>query len=131
MPWVEIFAVFIVCHLVGDFALQTAWQAHHKFGGLGADPTARRALFSHVGTYTLAFVPAFVWLADETGAALLVALAAILIVTHLVVDDGRLLHAYIRRVKRTEPRNNPIVTVAVDQMFHVVILFGMALLGVT
>jgi hypothetical protein len=27
MPWVEVFVVFFVSHLVGDFALQTEWQA--------------------------------------------------------------------------------------------------------
>ena len=27
MPWVEVFAVFIVAHLAGDFLLQTDWQA--------------------------------------------------------------------------------------------------------
>jgi Protein of unknown function (DUF3307) len=129
MPWVEVFAVFIVSHLVGDFAMQTEWQARNKFGGLGSDRTARRALLTHVGTYSLAFIPALVWLADESG-ALLAALAAILVLGHLVEDDGRLLHWYIRRIKRTDPIRNPVVTVAVDQMFHVVTLFGLALLAV-
>ena len=65
MIWVEVLVVFLVCHLVGDFALQTEWQAQHKRDGLGGDPTARRALLAHVSTYTLAFVPAFVWLLAE------------------------------------------------------------------
>ena len=129
MPWVEVFAVFIVSHLVGDFAMQTEWQARHKFGGLGVDPTARRALFVHVGTYVLAFIPAFIWLGYEIG-ALVAALAAILVASHLVVDDGRLVHSYMHRVKHTDPVKNPLVTVAVDQMFHVVIVFGLALLAV-
>jgi hypothetical protein len=29
MPWVEIFAVFVVSHLVGDYLIQTDWQALH------------------------------------------------------------------------------------------------------
>ena len=58
MLWVEAFLLFAVSHLVGDFILQTDWQAHHKHGGLGRNPTSRRALISHVATYTLAFVPA-------------------------------------------------------------------------
>jgi Protein of unknown function (DUF3307) len=129
MPWVEVFAVFIVCHLVGDFGFQTEWQARNKFGGLGNDRTARRALLTHVATYALAFIPAVVWLADESG-AILAAVAAILVVGHLVEDDGRLLRWYIRRIKRTDPVRNPVVTVAVDQMFHVLTLFGLALLAV-
>jgi hypothetical protein len=127
--WVEVFAVFVVCHLIGDFALQTEWQACHKGHGLGADPTARRALLAHVGVYTLVFVPAFVWLGDDVG-GLVAALAAILFATHLIVDDGRLLQAYTRRVKRVDLREQPAVRLAVDQTFHLVLLFGLALLAV-
>ncbi|MGH2802932.1 MAG: hypothetical protein ACRDL4_07785, partial [Thermoleophilaceae bacterium] len=68
MPWVEVFAAFVVCHLVGDYLLQTDWQARHKRGGLGPDPQSRRALASHIASYTLAFVPALVWLSDDIGA---------------------------------------------------------------
>ena len=52
MIWVEVLVVFLVSHLVGDFALQTEWQAQNKRDGLGGDPTARRALLAHVLTYT-------------------------------------------------------------------------------
>jgi hypothetical protein len=126
MPWVEVFAVFLVCHLVGDYLLQTDWQAANKRGGLGGDPEARRALLSHVATYTLAFVPAFVWLAGEAGAEL-IAVAAAIFVTHAVQDDGRLLTAYIARVKGPDAVANRSVAVAVDQSFHVLALFVMAL----
>ncbi len=129
MIWVEVFAVFIVSHLVGDFALQTEWQATHKRGGLGRIPTARRALLAHVSIYTLAFVPSLIWLADEIG-ALVVVLAALLFVTHAIQDDGRLLDGYLRRVKHTEPLKHPVVTMALDQTLHVLLLFGLALLAV-
>ncbi len=129
MSWVEVFGVFLVCHLVGDYALQTEWQARHKFAGLGRDPQARRALLTHVFVYTVAFAPAFVWLWQESG-ALVLALAALLFTTHVAEDDGRLLHGYMRRVKHTDPGAHPMVTVAVDQTFHVVVLFGLALLAV-
>ncbi len=126
MEWTEAFVVFFVSHLVGDFAIQTEWQAQHKRRGLGSDPTARRALFAHVTTYTLAFVPAFVWLWGEVGAGVL-ALAAVLFATHLVQDDGRLLNRYLVHVKRTNPGDHPAVLAAVDQTLHVVVLFGLAL----
>ena len=48
--------------------------------------------------------------------------------THLVQDDGRLLDRYILHVKRTNPANHPALRVAVDQTFHVVVLFGLAVL---
>lgn len=126
MPWVEVFAAFVVCHLVGDYLLQTDWQALNKRGGLGPDPLARRALFSHIVTYTLAFVPALVWLADDIG-AWAIATAALIAVPHWVQDDGRLLAAYIVRVKHTDPRANPSIAAAADQTFHFVALFLTAL----
>ena len=128
MPWVEIFAVFAVCHMVGDFALQTEWQAQHKRGGLGPDPVARRALVTHVAIYTLAFVPAFVWLWDSIGAGTL-AVAAVIFGTHLVQDDGRLVNAYMHAVKHTTAEERPLVAVMVDQTFHGLLLFAVALVA--
>jgi hypothetical protein len=128
MPWVEIFAVFVVSHLVGDFLLQTDWQAKHKHGGLGRDPVARRALISHVTTYTLAFVPAFIWLGPHLDADL-IAVVALVALPHLVQDDGRLLAVYVRRVKHTADRPSELLSVAVDQSFHMVVLLLVALLA--
>jgi hypothetical protein len=129
--WVEVLVVFLVCHLVGDFGLQTEWQAQHKREGLGRDPVARRALVAHVTTYTLAFVPAFVWLlTEDVSAALVAAIAVLIFVTHLIQDDGRLLDRYIRRVKHTEAASHPTVAAALDQTFHVVVLFGLSILAV-
>jgi hypothetical protein len=98
VSWVEIFAVFVVSHVLGDYLLQTDWQATHKRGGLGRDPTARKALLTHVASYTLAFVPAGIWLADDLGAGGLALLALGIYVPHMIQDDGRLLSAYIHRV---------------------------------
>ena len=44
MSWVSVLAGFLVAHMVGDYLLQTDWQARHKRGGLGGDAVARRAL---------------------------------------------------------------------------------------
>ena len=44
MSWVSVFAGFLVAHMVGDYLLQTDWQARHKRGGLqrpGRPPPAR------------------------------------------------------------------------------------------
>jgi hypothetical protein len=126
--WEEVFAVFVVCHLTGDFLLQTDWQATHKHGGLSGDSNARRALYSHVAIYTLVFVPAVVWVAAHKSALALALLAAIF-VPHLVQDDTRVLMAWNRKVKhRALPPGDPVY-MAVDQAFHVVFLFGTALLA--
>jgi hypothetical protein len=125
VSWVEIFAVFVVSHLVGDYLLQTDWQARHKRGGLGADPVRRRALTSHVGTYTLAFAPALVWMADELHAGVAWVAVAIF-VPHLIQDDGRLLTWFVYRVKGCDDQTAPEVFKMVDQSFHVLALFGLA-----
>ena len=129
MEWFEVFAVFLVSHLVGDYLLQTDWQAVHKHRGLGPDPVARRALFSHVASYTIAFVPALIWLADDLRALAVVAVAAGIAIPHLVQDDGRLLALYVSRVKGCDIAAFPLVGAAVDQTLHIVALFGLALLA--
>ena len=117
-----------VSHAVGDFVLQTEWQATRKHGGLGSDPEARRALLSHVFTYSLAMVPGFVWLATEIGWSV-VLVAFVVLGSHLVQDDGRLLFAYMRRVKKADPLKYPQLAILVDQSVHVTILFLAALLA--
>jgi hypothetical protein len=127
MPWVEIFAVFIVSHLVGDFLLQTNVQATHKRGGLGAGGESARGLLSHTLTYTLAFVPALVWLAGDLGALETIGVALLIALPHMLQDDGRLLDAYMRRVKGVDPKPGGLL-IAVDQSWHVLALFLVALL---
>ena len=127
MEWTEVFLVFVVSHLVGDYLLQTDWQAVNKRGGLGPNRESRRALFSHVFTYTLAFGPALVWIGEEIGAAWGLAFAVVIFVPHLVQDDGRLLTSYMRSVKQNRGTRNDMLFMAVDQSFHAVMLFVTAL----
>lgn len=128
MPWVELFAVLAVSHMVGDFVLQTGWQAQNKHGGLGGNPVARRALFTHVLVYTLAFLPALIWIADDVGTGSALATAGLVAGPHLVQDDGRVLRAYMLAVKRTDPEVETYVGVMVDQSLHYVVLLLIALL---
>ena len=129
MPWVEIFAVFIVSHLVGDFLLQTDVQAMHKRGGLGGNGISPRSLLSHTLTYTLAFVPALIWLAGDLGLLETIGVALLIAVPHMVQDDGRLLDFYMRRVKGVGDPKPGGLLIAVDQSFHLVALFLVALLA--
>ena len=128
MAWVEVFSVFLVCHLVGDYLVQTDWQAAHKRGGLGPNMESRRALLAHITTYTLAFVPALIWLADEIG-AWVIGVAALIALPHMVQDDGRLLERYIAFIKGEPATRNAAVVAVVDQTFHIVVLFMIALLA--
>ncbi len=127
MPSVEVFAVFVVCHLVGDFALQTDWQAVNKHGGLArGNAVGRSALLRHGASYILAFVPCLIWIAGALSWAVL-AVAAAAVVPHVLQDDGRLLGAYMRRVKGVEPSAIPFVALGLDQTVHIVALLLLAI----
>ncbi len=129
MLWVEVFVAFVVLHLVGDFLLQTNWQALHKRGGLGRDPVSRRALVTHVTTYTLAFIPALIWIGDALGVAWALGVAVLIFIPHLIQDDGRVIAWWMANVKHTDIRATPAaVAVMVDQTFHILALSLLAVL---
>lgn len=121
MPWVEVFAAFLVCHVAGDYLAQTEFQAMNKHEGLGRDPVKRRALAMHILTYTLCFAPVLIWIGGEVA----LAAAAGIAIPHAIQDDGRATKVWMERVKRT--RYQPgVLAMAVDQSFHVVSLFTLA-----
>ena len=125
MPWSEVFIVFFVSHLAGDFVLQTEWQAMNKHGGLGRDREKRRALASHIVSYTLAYTPALIWLSGETGVTAIALTVAAIALPHAVQDDARLLKAYTRKVKKTDAGPSPLYT-WIDFSFHIITLFVIA-----
>jgi hypothetical protein len=127
MPWVEVFAVFFVSHEVGDYLFQTEWEAMNKAGGLSSPGVRRRALLSHIATYTLAFVPAFIWLWDSLHWGV-IGLAALIAIPHMIQDDRRLLTSYARIFKGADLDANPELGATLDQAFHFLALFLTALL---
>jgi hypothetical protein len=127
VSWVSVLAGFLVAHMVGDYLLQTDWQARHKRRGLGGDPVARRALVTHVTTYTLAFVPALVWIASDLDAVWAILVAVLIFLPHLAIDDGRVVSLYLSRVKRVDGFDAGLAA-SVDQSFHVLSLFLVAIL---
>jgi hypothetical protein len=127
MTWPGALLALLVSHLVGDFLFQTEPQALDKVGGLG-DSRSRRALLSHLVWYMVAFIPALIWIGSQTSVARAVVVAAVVAIPHLLIDDGHLVSAWLRDVKRAP--NAPIgVRIAVDQSFHVVCLLGAALIA--
>ena len=127
MSWPAAMLAPLVSHAVGDVLLQTESQAVAKAGGL-SDPAARLALGRHVAVYTLALVPALVWIGRQTSAVRAVAVGALVAILHLLVDDGRLVRAWLRYVKRA-PASALVPTIAVDESFHLVCSFGAALVA--
>jgi hypothetical protein len=127
VSWVDAFAAFLVAHMVGDYLFQTDWQARHKRGGLSGDRVAFRALVAHVTTYTIAFIPALIWIGVETDAVVAVVSAVLIFIPHLIVDDGRLVRFYLARVKRADGFDVGLAA-SVDQTFHVLSLSLVAIL---
>jgi uncharacterized protein DUF3307 len=125
--WVSVFAAFLVAHMVGDYLFQTDWQARNKRGGLSGDRVAFKALFAHVTTYTLAFLPALIWIGDQLDPGWAILAGALIFLPHLVLDDGRIVRAYLANVKRAEGFDVGLAA-SVDQSFHVLSLFLVALL---
>ncbi|MBJ7472155.1 MAG: DUF3307 domain-containing protein [Solirubrobacteraceae bacterium] len=128
MTWIELFAALIVAHLVGDFLLQTEAQACAKAGGMGRNPVARRALGAHILSYGVAMAAPLAWVAVDQGIGVALIGAAVILVPHAIQDDRRLIAAYARHVKRTDPESEPLVMFGLDQSLHIVALFGTALL---
>jgi hypothetical protein len=127
MTWPAVFAAFLVCHLTGDLLLQTEWQALTKVRGFG-DPEGRRALISHVSTYTLPYLPVLIWVGVDRGAIRAVVVALLIALPHIVIDDGRFVRGWLRQVKHS-PDPAPSLRLMVDQSFHVVCLLGVAVLA--
>jgi hypothetical protein len=127
VSWSEALLALLVSHAVGDVLLQTEWQALMKVRGAG-DPVGRRALARHIATYALGFLPALAWIGAETSILRAVAVGALVTTTHLVLDDGRFVGAWLRKVKRAADPTTAL-SIAVDQSFHILCLLGAALVA--
>jgi hypothetical protein len=127
VTWPSLFGVFLLSHLAGDFLLQTDWQATNK--GYESRPRGpHRALGVHGITYTVAFVPALLWVAAEAGAAAALGISLLVLLPHIIIDDGRLVGAWVHHVKRVHGTPTTVVRLGVDQTLHLLLLAGVAFL---
>jgi hypothetical protein len=127
MTWPALLGALLVSHLAGDFLLQTEWQAVTKVRGLG-DAEGRRALGLHAATYTVAFLPALVWVAIDRSLLRAVGVAVLIAIPHVLVDDGHFVQVWMREVKHA-PDPAPSLRLMVNQSFHVVCLLAAALIA--
>ncbi len=102
---IDTFMALLATHFVGDFVLQTDWQAKNKSKDLGA-------LWAHVCTYTLflAFVAACLF--GPAGIRYAIINGAAHILTDAVTSQGT---AYFARKKDW---HNFFVVVGFDQLIH-------------
>ncbi|MCW3069693.1 MAG: hypothetical protein JWL67_2318, partial [Solirubrobacterales bacterium] len=75
-----------------------------------------------------AFVPALIWVAAESGAATALGIALLVALPHMVIDDGRLVGAWVHHVKRVPGTPTTVVRLGVDQTLHVLALAAAAFL---
>jgi hypothetical protein len=128
--FVTVFVLCYIAHKIGDYWVQTDWQAQNK---------ARRAdaLWFHALTYTACFVPVFIGI-DMAGVttvplSVLILLASVLL-PHAWFDTRKPLNWYWTNVKRLslDPASHPMfatLRLEMDQAFHYACLAGTAFLA--
>ena len=113
----DLFSWLLVGHLVGDWLLQNDWMAEGKQSGLASWP-----LTVHCLTYTVTVCVAVLLGASVSG-GLLVGAAAILFISHWLIDGGNLAQRWGRLTRQS---NTSLVRTGVDQTMHVAVLAGIA-----
>ena len=105
---------FVLAHLLGDWILQTPYQAAHKGNGRYRNG----ALWRHCLVYTAVFFPVF-WVLDVNFWWLGFVLA-----THVYVDRRTPVTWFLEHVKGNDPRDSTWTMMAImtDQIFHLVVL---------
>lgn len=117
----NVFEWLFIAHLAGDYLFQTEFQAAHKASGRFFN----KALFSHCATYTLCFVPAFFVLSLNSWWLVLV------FASHLFLDRRWPVILWRKCVKRESEEHIAHtfgLTIAIDQVFHILILALIAVL---
>ncbi len=115
---IEIFVVFVLLftHFVGDFAIQTEWQARNK---------SKRwdALLYHTVTYTLIFFPAIAVMLSFTDALIF---CLVTFLTHTIIDyiTSRVNAVLAKKAREKDDYHNFFVSIGFDQMLHLLQLFA-------
>lgn len=118
----NIYWYLVLAHLIGDWLLQTEYQAKEKAHGRFLNA----ALLSHCFVYTLIFIPLFSWY--DIGAVWLI----LIFISHVILDRRSFVGWWMRNVKRTSEATDkelPWLKIMVDQIFHLLILVPIALFG--
>lgn len=108
-----LFETLLIAHVVGDWLLQTEWQAMNK-------ATNWRALLTHVLVYHIVILAALLWRMGP-GAPAVYFVVLGLAVVHVVMDRKRSVEWFMRAM-RISVRREPSgwLAIAVDQSLHLV-----------
>lgn len=118
-----VFESLLMAHILGDWLLQTEWQALNK-------ATNWRAMLTHVIIYhviVLAFLVARFGFAEPRVYAVVVVLAVI----HVILDRQRPVRQFMRVLRLSVDRDpEGWLRIAIDQSLHLLVL-GIATLVLT
>ena len=116
----SIFSWLILGHLIGDWLLQNDWMANGKNKAIFT-----RAGLVHYAIYTLTIMVTLVIIgASEKNGLVVAGLGLLTFVSHWVIDATGLVNWWMRFYRQT---NISVVRLMVDQILHLLILAGIAL----
>jgi hypothetical protein len=117
---VTIFEGLLMAHLLGDWLLQTEWQAQNKASNW-------RAMLSHVVVYH-AIVFIVLYFGFQLRAAPTIAVVLVLSVLHAILDRKSVIESIMKRLRITVHREpERWLIIAVDQSVHLLLLGGASL----
>lgn len=105
------FSILIIGHLIGDFLFQTSWIAKYK-------ATKWFTLIVHVFIYTVTITV----LDLLTLHSLSVWGIAFIFVSHCLLDRQTFVGWWMNQIMRTSPKSIPLLTIVIDQIFHIIAL---------
>ncbi len=118
-----IFEGMLVAHAIGDWLLQTEWQARNKISNW-------RALAVHILVYHLVLF-AVLWFGFSVHNWTTVLAVMGLAVTHVVLDRRTFVHWLIRSLRlSTQTPLEPWFCIVIDQVLHLILL-GIAAVIIT
>lgn len=110
----NIFICLFIGHVLGDYLLQTSWQAENKNGNW--DALIIHSIIYSVVIYTIALI---------SGGVSLITVSAIFL-THILLDKGDFVNWWIRNIKKEQTDNKQIYFL-VDQSLHMFVLLIVAM----
>lgn len=105
----NIFLYLIVGHAVGDFLLQTSWQAENK-------SRIWKALITHSLVYSIV-----IYLLALVAEGISLISIAVIFLSHVLLDKGSIVDWWLKTIKK-EHTNNAQIRFLVDQSLHLLVL---------
>ena len=116
-----LFETLLIAHVIGDWLLQTEWQALNK-------ARSWRALLTHVVIYHLVILAALLWKMG-TGIPTVYAVVVGLAIVHTIMDRKRPVEWFMRTMRISVTREpEGWLAIAVDQSLHLVWLAAATLI---